>query len=181
MTLIKPIIKFFSWIMLAIFMVLLTKVVLFKNSPRYYKNYFKNQYANYHVADGVKKANFVPLTTIKLFYNSRRLNFEYKVENLLGNIVAFMPLGFLLPLLIKRSRRFYKILIAGFLLSVFFECSQLFAGIGVFDVDDIILNTLGSILGYLPFVILKAAFPSGPPVMIPASRSQTVLSPTIPS
>jgi len=154
----KPLIKKFSWVLLVVFLLVLTKVILFKGSPRYYKNYFATTYHNYTIKEGIKKANFKPFATIKLFWVSRRLNVEYKVNNLLGNILLFIPLGFLLPLLIWRFRNIFLIVFTGFLLSVFYECTQLLTGIGIFDVDDMILNTSGTLVGVLIFYGAKSLF-----------------------
>ncbi len=159
----KPLIKKFSWILLLVFLLVLTKVILFKGSPGYYKNYFHTTYHSYTIAEGKRKANFKPFATIKLFYESRRLNMEYKVNNLLGNILLFIPLGFLLPLLVKRFRNFFLILFTGFLLSLFYECTQLLTGIGVFDVDDMILNTFGTLIGVIVFYCCKYLFTAGSP------------------
>ena len=144
--------------MLLVFLLVLTKVILFKGSMQYYKNYFRTTYHSYHIAEGKKKANFKPFATIKLFYESRRMNMEYKVNNLLGNILLFIPLGFLLPLLVKRFRNIFLIVLTGFLLSVFYECVQLLTGIGIFDVDDMILNTFGTLIGAIIFYILNKLF-----------------------
>lgn len=159
---IKPLLKKISWILLFVFLLLLAKVILFKNSPHYYKNYFSNTYHSYKIDEGIKKANFKPFATIKMFYASRKLNLEYKMENLLGNIIAFIPLGFLLPLLVRRLRYFFVILLIGFSLSLFFELTQLVTGIGIFDVDDIILNTSGAVIGFVTFVVIKKLFPNKP-------------------
>ena len=86
------------------------------------------------------------------------MNIEYKMENLLGNILLFIPLGFLLPLLVKRFRNIFLIVLVGFLLSVFYECTQLLTGIGIFDVDDMLLNTFGTLVGAVIFHILKKIF-----------------------
>jgi len=155
-----PLIKKFSWVLLLVFLLVLTKLILFKGSPRYYKNYFQTTYHHYKIKEGIKKGNFVPFATIKLFYGSNRMNIEYKISNLLGNILIFIPLGFLLPLLIRRFRNTLVILLAGFFLSVFYECFQLVTGIGVFDVDDMLLNTLGTAIGVIIFWMIKKLFPS---------------------
>jgi glycopeptide antibiotics resistance protein len=173
----KPLIKRFSWVLLLVFLLVLTRVILFKGSLQYYKNYFRTTYHSYHIAEGKKKANFKPFATIKLFYESRRMNMEYKVNNLLGNILLFIPLGFLLPLLVKRFRNIFLIVLTGFLLSVFYECTQLLTGIGIFDVDDMILNTFGTLLGVIIFYIGKSLFPD-PPQKINTSK---IISPTIPN
>ena len=64
------------------------------------------------------------------------------------NIVAFVPLGIFLPLLTPRMRRLRNILIGGFLLSVFIECSQLVFKCGLCELDDILDNSIGAVLGY---------------------------------
>ena len=71
------------------------------------------------------------------------------VVNFLGNIVAFMPFGVLLPLVRKAETRAWEatLFVAG--LSTFIEAMQFaFAG-RTADLDDVILNTLGGLLGYL--------------------------------
>ena len=158
----KPLIKKFSWVLLLVFLLVLTKVILFKGSLQYYKNYFRTTYHSYTIAEGKRKANFKPLATIKLFYQSRRMNMEYKVSNLLGNILLFIPLGFLLPLLVKRFRNVFVIVLTGFLLSLFYECTQLLTGIGIFDVDDMILNTFGTLIGVVVFYFCKYLFTAVP-------------------
>lgn len=68
--------------------------------------------------------------------------------NLVGNVVAFMPFGFFLPLLSVKERRVVMILLLTFELSLVIEVIQLFTGVGSFDVDDLLLNTIGGWLGY---------------------------------
>ena len=147
--------KLFCWILFLIFMALLTKNILFKKNPRYYKNYFNREYKHYKVKDGWAKANTKPFSTIRLFYNSRRLNTEYKTNNLLGNLIGFVPLGLLLPFIIPWFGNGFKILIAGFLISLGYETMQLLTGLGVFDVDDLILNTAGAFVGFILFYLIK--------------------------
>ena len=79
------------------------------------------------------------------------MNSEYKQNNLLGNLLGFVPFGFLFPLLLPWFRNFFKILFAGFLLSLFYESAQLLFGLGISDVDDLILNTAGTIIGGIAF------------------------------
>jgi glycopeptide antibiotics resistance protein len=146
-------IKIVCWILFIIFLLLLTKNILFKKSPRYYKNYFRREYQHYKTEDGWAKANTRPFSTITLFYNSRQLNPEYKKNNLLGNLFGFVPFGFLVPVLLPWFRHGFKILLAGFLLSLGYEATQLWLGLGIFDVDDLILNTAGSFIGYTIFFI----------------------------
>jgi glycopeptide antibiotics resistance protein len=146
-------IKIVCWILFTFFLLLLTKNILFKKSITHYKNYFRREYRQYTVKEGWKQANTTPFSTIKLFYNSRNMNAEYKANNLLGNLVGFMPLGLLLPFLLPWFRHGVRILFAGFLLSLGYELAQLIFGLGIFDVDDLLLNTAGSFFGYCIFFI----------------------------
>ncbi len=72
---------------------------------------------------------------------------------LLANVVAFIPIGFC-PALLWRKSRWYRALAIGILVTENIECWQLFIG-RTFDVDDLILNTLGAILGWLLWVALR--------------------------
>ncbi len=68
--------------------------------------------------------------------------------NLFGNVIAFIPFGFILPMLSVSNRKWYIVLGLGFLCSLAIETLQLVTRRGSFDVDDLALNTLGAVLGY---------------------------------
>ena len=143
------------WVLLVCCLLVLTKYILFKRSPEYYKNYFAHEYNRKVIRDGWKHANLKPFSTIYLFYRSKRLREEYKYDNIGGNIVGFVPLGILLPALFFVFRSFWRIALTSFCISLLFETTQLLTGLGSFDVDDIILNTTGGILGYIVYLGLK--------------------------
>lgn len=65
------------------------------------------------------------------------------------NILMLVPLGYLGPLCFRFLNRWWKIAIIGFNLSLIIEISQLLFQRGWFDIDDILLNTLGSIIGWV--------------------------------
>lgn len=71
----------------------------------------------------------------------------------LSNIMMFMPFGFC-PALLWRRSRWYKALGLGLLFTENIECWQLFIG-RTFDVDDLILNMLGAMLGWLLWRVLN--------------------------
>ena len=73
------------------------------------------------------------------------------------NIIFFMPFGFLLPTLWNKLRKFIPTVFAGFIFSLIIEVGQLFT-IRATDVDDLIMNTLGTILGFILFKILSIIF-----------------------
>ena len=74
------------------------------------------------------------------------------LANLAGNILIFVPYGFFISMA-SRSRGFFKTLFCSMGLSLAVEIVQLFTRVGSFDVDDILLNTIGGVLGYILFVI----------------------------
>lgn len=86
--------------------------------------------------------------------NIDRVGYYYVLVNIAGNIAAFMPFGFLLPLISERRQNTGKVLVLGFLLSLSAETIQLITRTGAFDVDDLILNTAGSVLGYWCYALL---------------------------
>lgn len=71
--------------------------------------------------------------------------------NLVGNVVGFMPFGFFLPLLSNKNKNGYRVAIFSLFFSLLVELTQLIFKLGCFDVDDILLNTLGGVLGYLMY------------------------------
>ncbi|MEO6315519.1 MAG: VanZ family protein [Chitinophagaceae bacterium] len=74
---------------------------------------------------------------------AERWNFN---TDLFGNIILFIPLPFFL-LLFFGTRRAGKLILVGLAISLSVEISQFVLGIGVADIDDVILNTLGTCIG----------------------------------
>lgn len=68
--------------------------------------------------------------------------------NLVGNVMGFLPFGALVPLLSENVRRAWKVGLLSMEVSVLVELSQLLFCVGCCDVDDVILNTAGGLLGY---------------------------------
>ena len=98
-----------------------------------------------------KQANFQPL--VKTLHMLRYMS-PYVVMNILGNLLLLAPLGVFLPLLSPSYRRWWATLGTGFVVTLFIELFQYFLAVRVFDVDDLILNTLGVGFGYGLFVLL---------------------------
>ena len=76
--------------------------------------------------------------------------------NFVGNIVAFVPMGFMPPLIFKRSIKLRDVLVFSLCFSLLIESGQLISGRRVPDVDDLILNGLGGVLGYVLSVWVRA-------------------------
>ncbi len=98
--------------------------------------------------------NLMPLKEIRRFWVYRQsLGFWSVLLNLVGNVVVFIPFGVFLPRLFQKCRRFFVTTLFCFEFSLCIELIQLIWKVGSFDVDDILLNTLGGILGYLLYRI----------------------------
>lgn len=90
-----------------------------------------------------------------------KFNFvQHSIQNIFGNIILFIPLGIFLPLLSAKYRAFGRVIIFGALCSISIELTQFilrqFDIYRTVDIDDVILNTLGAILG---FVIVSTLYP----------------------
>lgn len=106
-------------------------------------------YRNRYFGEGYSY-NLVPFFTIKKYivYHDH-FNFDIWFKNLFGNIVLFMPIGLFLPLLNKKYSRGIVLAAASILLITIVELTQMLTRVGSFDIDDIILNTLGALLGLM--------------------------------
>lgn len=99
--------------------------------------------------------NLKPFAGLSIMWNNP--DRQYAIVNVLGNIAMFAPLGFMLPLL-WRNWSGFKVFFAGMAFSVLIETVQFFTGRGT-DIDDVILNTLGAIVGYILFSLLRRIAP----------------------
>lgn len=96
--------------------------------------------------------NLVLFKEIKRFIRYRReLGLESFLVNIFGNIFAFTPFGFVLPIISPNNRKFLNIFLLSLEMTLTIELFQLLLKVGTFDVDDIFLNTLGAVLGYIAF------------------------------
>lgn len=102
--------------------------------------------------------NLTLFREIRRFWEYRSvLGFQAVFLNLAGNVIAFMPFGFLLPLLGGRRTNWFATTICAFAFSLFAETVQLVLKLGSFDVDDLLLNTIGGLLGYILCAVCAGA------------------------
>lgn len=118
------------WVLLMVYLGLLLRVTVFRDS-----------FGNHPLfQDG--KVLWVPFVElIRIARNST----SFFLYLFLGNLVWFVPLGLLLPLLTGCGR---WVILWSFLLSLVIEVCQFIFGTGVSETEDLILNTLGGSLGY---------------------------------
>lgn len=89
------------------------------------------------------RVNLVPLVNLFDYDNKRDL-----LVNVIGNVAMFIPSGIVLPIIYKRLDTFAKVLLAGEGISLCIEIIQLPFSVRATDIDDLILNTVGVIMGY---------------------------------
>lgn len=77
------------------------------------------------------------------------------IEQIIENIIMLMPIGFIMPFLIVQKHYIIKTVLIGFMFSVIIEVSQYVVHVGVFEIDDMINNTLGVIVGCVLSSVLK--------------------------
>lgn len=84
-----------------------------------------------------------------------RYMIRYIVREVYGNILLFAPLGFLLPLVWKKQEKFWALLVSGISISLAIEVIQLALPMRATDIDDVILNTCGALIGYVIYIIVR--------------------------
>ncbi|MDF2821954.1 MAG: hypothetical protein K0R15_2402 [Clostridiales bacterium] len=89
---------------------------------------------------------------IEMILDNKWYQFTYLF---VGNIIWFVPFGILLPLITKIKISFLRMGLYGLMLSLIIEVSQFIFGTGISEIDDLILNTLGAIVGYTVYKIIN--------------------------
>lgn len=98
------------------------------------------------------RANLRLFREIRRFWRSRKhLGFRAVFLNLACNVAGFLPFGFFLPVVSSRFAGFFRVTALGAAFSLLIETVQLVTRSGVFDVDDLVLNTAGAAFGCLLF------------------------------
>lgn len=138
-----------SKLIFAIYLFILAKLMIFRGSILH----FWNNTGTTTLEQRIQSANFIPFHTIKMYLDWG--NPFWTMVNVPGNIIVLVPFGIFLPLLFKGFRSFFKTSIFSLFVILGVEVFQLYKGIGEFDIDDIILNVIGAMAGY---VIWKVFF-----------------------
>jgi glycopeptide antibiotics resistance protein len=100
--------------------------------------------------------NPIPFKTILGYVTAvieQRWMVRLAVRNVFGNFILFYPMGIFLPCLFRNMRRLRQMALISFFAILSVEVVQLLLRLGIFDIDDVILNIAGWILGYLTLSI----------------------------
>ena len=143
------ILKIIWWMYIALLSVFV--VVKFKGS--FYE--LTDRISTYSMQGSINY-NLIPFRSMST--QIKRITQWWALKNLLGNIIPFIPFGFLLPITYKKFSSTIRVFFTGLASILLIEIFQFFTKLGTFDVDDIILNMIGIVCGYLMFLVMKRIF-----------------------
>ncbi|MFW0862490.1 MAG: VanZ family protein [Candidatus Komeilibacteria bacterium] len=132
----------FLFVILVLYLVILIKLIVFKYPSEVIFNF--------------SNANLIPFKTI-FGYISGEPTWGIAMRNILGNIIALIPFGFLLTGIYQKLQ-WKSVLLTALITGIILELLQILFKSGIFDVDDIILNFVGVFMGYLLFVYFNNIF-----------------------
>ena len=141
----KRILKMIVWASFAFYLLVVFYLVFF----RYHRGFISElslwEYARFQM-------NLIPFKTIagysKAIFDGS-MNLDIPVTNLLGNLLMCFPWGIYLPLLCEKMKHWKKYLAVTIVFLLGIELVQFFTRRGSFDIDDLILNLAGAMLGFL--------------------------------
>lgn len=150
------------WIVLMLYICFLFKVILFKFGSVEILPLMSKLYHTLldpgSIVDRLDTANLDLFRTLRRQAAHPNLR---NVVNIIGNFVIFVPFGFLISMGVKKASSGILVLIGSFGMSLCLESLQLVLSMGTFDVDDLLLNTLGGVAGYIAYylcVVVKEVF-----------------------
>jgi glycopeptide antibiotics resistance protein len=140
--------RLIATIILIAYCAILIKVMVFKDLPVIRIGHLIFRFGG--TQEG--PANLIPFKTILPYLLGKR-GFLIGALNIVGNIVLLVPIGFLVPF-VFRNMTWKKSLALAVATGLSIEGMQEILHVGIFDIDDVILNGLGVMVGYWAFMIL---------------------------
>ncbi len=103
---------------------------------------------------GERRHMLTPFWEIRNVMNGTERSFY--IGQIIGNLLMLFPTGFLLPTIFKCKRlRWYHVASTALLFSIFIEITQYFTGRGLMEFDDVFNNTIGCLLGYAVYLMIR--------------------------
>jgi len=147
----KSTIKFLLVALFIVYMYFLIRIILFKGSPINLSFLVEQAGRMLEHPDRMfnRHGNYVPFREISRDLRQLSLSDPFSSLNLVGNLLVFIPFGIFVSMRFsQQSSVFARVFLLSLALSLSFEVTQLVCYIGTFDVDDLILNTSGGVVGY---------------------------------
>ncbi|MCQ6562922.1 VanZ family protein [Paenibacillus mendelii] len=99
--------------------------------------------------------NYIPFQTIQLYFNhADHFRFKMWVINIVGNVAVFVPFGLAIPYLLQYG--FFRFMFRFIAVLFVLETMQMLLKRGSFDIDDIILNSAGALIGFMLYRIIRS-------------------------
>jgi glycopeptide antibiotics resistance protein len=96
--------------------------------------------------------NLIPFHTLRIYLDN--LGSPFWMRNLFGNLGLLFPLGLLGPIALPSLRRWWLLVLVAFCYSTAIEFTQLFIPDRSADVDDVIVNVMGALLGFVVYLLV---------------------------
>jgi len=138
--------RLLSFLLLLAYTIILVKVMVLKDVPMIRMGPVMLNFGGTQVGD----PNYIPFKTI-LPYLLGEYGFLIGALNIIGNIAFLIPIGFLLPFVFAQID-WKKSLVLAILSGMLIELTQVVLHLGIFDIDDVILNGLGVMIGFWIYV-----------------------------
>ena len=97
--------------------------------------------------------NAIPFTTIRIYLDN--LDSAFWISQAVGNVLLLLPLGLFGPIALPWLDRWWRVVLVAALISIVIELAQLFVPDRSADVDDVMLNVIGALLGYWLLIVLR--------------------------
>ena len=140
--------RILSLIILLAYSAILIKIMVFKDLPMIRIGQLMLNFGGTHEGP----ANLIPFKTI-IPYLLGKGGLIIGGLNIGGNILLLIPIGFLFPFVFQQMN-WKKTLALSIAAGLSIELTQVILKVGIFDIDDVILNAIGVIIGYWGFLIL---------------------------
>jgi glycopeptide antibiotics resistance protein len=141
--------RFLPSLLLLVYVGILVKVIVLKDVPMIRVGPIMLNFGGTQDGD----PNYIPFKTIVPYLLGDN-GFLIGALNIGGNIAFLIPIGFLLPFAFAQID-WKKSLVVAVLSGLSIELTQVFLQIGIFDIDDVILNGLGVMIGYWMYVLFQ--------------------------
>lgn len=139
-------------LILVIYFLILIRLTIFKFSIIMISSPLNSYQYTFSGVDGI--INIIPFKeTVNILKDGIHNN--KIIKGIILNVIYFIPLGFLLPLLFKKINSFLKIILISTITSSLIEIIQLFTIFSVSNIDDVIFNIIGSAIGLICFKLFE--------------------------
>ena len=160
--------RILSITLLAIYALVLIQVMIFKDVPLIRLGSMAINFGGTQTGP----ANLIPFKTMRVYWHVG-IGSMIGAINLLGNIILLVPIGFLIPVAFRFITWKRKVLV-GILIGFAIEGTQVIMRIGIFDIDDVILNALGVVVGYAAFRSVTKLLPTRESQMVAITISLVI-------